>query len=375
MKNLIVSPYPYRETIYGEVKNGTFLKAPKYCNRNNNQKCKEFYRTVLKNEGLYQCPYGFATDFFKINKQSVLFTGLNIEKYSDRKKVLKYLNKKDFSPRITIEHYEETKRNFINFIEANQDLTQTINDYSTAKVEVDENKELLDNTFHELRKLNMQLKKQSETLNYEVDKQNPNYQRLKYLCLNIFSTSRLISIRLNTYDFGLNPELISTTVKKPTRIFKKIEKVVHCLKIASDEENVRIILDGKSFNAIEANDVFELLPFLLIENAIKYTPQNEVVLVKFVENDDSLIVRVKNLGPRPEKEEIPKLTQRGFRSCHVKEETGYGLGLYLASFIAEMNDINFQIKIEDEIKYIGNKKYSNFIVDLGFKNMIIMDEE
>lgn len=375
MKTLIVSPYPYRETINGEVKNGTFLKAPLHCIRNNNQKCKDFYRKVLKKEGIYQCPYGFATDFFKINKQSVLFTGLNIEKYSDRKKVQKYLNKKDFSPRITIEHYEETKQNFKSFIEANQDLTQTISDYSTAKVEVEENKEILDNTFHELRKLNMQLKRQSETLNFEVDKPNPNYQRLKYLCLNIFSTSRLISIRLNTYDVGLNPELISSTQKKITKVFKKIEKVVHCLKIASDEKNVRIVLEGKSFNAIEANDVFELLPFLLLENSIKYTPQNGIISVKFFENDNNLTVRFNNLGPRPEKDEIPKLTQRNFRSCNVSHETGYGLGLYLANFIAELNDINLQIKIDDETKYIENKKYSNFIVDIVFKDMIIMDEE
>lgn len=375
MKNLIISPYPFRESINGEVKDGTFLKAPLHCKRNNNSKCKEFYRNVLKKEGIYQCPYGFATDFFKVNKQSILFTSLNIEKYSDRKKVLKNLNVKDFSPKIPIQHYEDTKRNFIDFLEANQDLTATINDYSSAKIEVSENKELLDNTFHELRKLNMQLKRQSENLNFEIDRTNPGYQRLKYLCQNIFATSRLISTRLNTYDFGLNPELMANTVKKPTKVFKKIEKVAHCLKIESEENNVRIFLDGKSYNAIEANDVFELLPFLLIENAVKYTPPNETISIKFIENGDNLVVRFKNLGPRPEKDEIPKLTQRGIRSSNVEDKAGYGLGLYLATFIAEINDILFHIKVEDEIRYIGNTKYSNFIVDLDFRNMIEMDEE
>lgn len=375
MKNLKVSPYPYRETINGEVIDGTFLKSPVFCKRNNTEKCKQFYRKVLKKEGIYQCPYGFATDFFKIDKQTVIFTGLNIEKHSDRKKVQKNLSKKDFSPKITIQHYNETKKNFIEFIKANSELAQTLTDYSDAKNDIEENKEILDNTFHELRKLNMQLKRQSEKLNFEIDKHNVSYQNVKYLGLNIFATSRLISTRLNTYDFGLNPELISNTAKKPTKVFKKIEKVAHCLKIQSDEEKVRIHLDGNSYNSIEANDVFELLPFLLLENAIKYSPQNEQVSVKFYENDNDLTVRIKNLGPRPESNEIPKLTERGVRSVNVNGEGGFGLGLYLANFIADLNGIGFDITIDKDIKYISGKKYSDFIVELKFKDMIINEEE
>ncbi|HZH87348.1 MAG TPA: ATP-binding protein, partial [Brumimicrobium sp.] len=319
--------------------------------------------------------YGFATDYFKINKQTVIFTGLNIEKFSDRKKAQKNLTKKDFSPRITIEHYSETKQNFIEFIKANSELAQTLTDYSDAKNDIEENKEILDNTFHELRKLNMQLKRQSEKLNFEIDKHNPSYQNIKYLGLNIFATSRLISTRLNTYDFGLNPELISNTAKKPTKVFKKVEKVTHCLKIQSDEEKVRIQLEGNSYNSIVANDVFELLPFLLLENAIKYSPQNEQVTVKFFENDDNLTIRIRNLGPRPEPEEIPKLTERGIRSKNVNGESGYGLGLYLANFIADLNGIDFNITVDKEIKYISGIKYSDFIVDLKFKNMIVNEHE
>ncbi len=331
---------------------------------------------MLKKEGIYQCPYGFATDYFRVNKQTVLFTSLNVEKFSDRKKVQKNINKKDFSPRITLDHYNQTKNNFINFMVANIDLTKTINEYSAAKEIVGENKELLDNTFHELRKLNMQLKRQAEKLSFEIDKYNPNYNNIKYLGLNVFSTSRLISIRLNTFDFGLNPDLISNSAKRPTRVFKKIEKVAHCLKIETDERNVSIYLDGNSYNSIEANDVFELLPFLLLENAVKYTPPNETISVKFVESENDLIVRFKNLGPRPEKGEIHRLTEKNIRSCHnkVKQETGYGLGLYLASFIAEINGISFELKIEDEIKYIDNEKYSNFIIDLKFKDMKQLEE-
>lgn len=374
MKNITISPFPYRDSINGEVKDGTFLKSPIFCTRNNNNKCKEHYRNVLRKEGIYTCPYGFATDFFKVNKQSILLTGLNIESYSDRKKIQKNLNKKDFSPKMSVQEYENTKNNFVSFLNANQNLASTITDYNVAKEIVDENKELLDNTFHELRKMNMQLKRQTESLNFEVDKQNPSYQKIKYLCLNIFSTSRLISTRLNTYDFGLNPDLMANTVKTPTKVFKKIEKVAHCLKIEADEKGTRINLEGNSYNSIEANDVFELLPFLLLENAIKYTPKNEIITVKFSEKNNSLFVRFKNIGPRPEKDEIPKLTERGVRSCNVSNKTGYGLGLYLANFIAELNNISFDIKIEDEIRYIDNIKYSNFVVDLKFEDMIEANE-
>ena len=373
MKELNFSPFPFIVNPTQIPESGIVFHLPKFCSQIFNQNCKNHYHSLIseKKSGVVECPYGFGAERINVNQKTFILTALNVEKSSDRKKLQKNLHKNDFSPRLTEEHYKRIKEEFINFLQMNSDLTNTLKDFSEAQFDLNENKELLDNTFHELRKLNQQLKKQTETLTREINSYNPNYQRIKYLGLNVYSTSRLISSRLNTYDFSLNPDLAIANVKKPTPLFKRFEKVIHCLKVESEHKGVNLYLNGSSYKSINANEVIELLPFLLVENALKYSPKNETVHVKFLESDDLLQIRISNWGPRPTDQEINTLTERGVRSANAKDaESGSGLGLFLSNFICEIHGIEMELKIGSERKYFNNKVYSEFIVDLKCMELI-----
>ncbi len=96
----------------------------------------------------------------------------------------------------------------------------------------------------------------------------------------------------------------------------------------------------------------------LVENAIKYTPQGDVVID--VGGDETKVtISVQDSGIGIPTEDIPHLFQKFYRvdNSDTREIGGTGLGLYLCRRLAEL--MGGQIRVESEYK-----KGSTFYVDL-----------
>jgi len=96
----------------------------------------------------------------------------------------------------------------------------------------------------------------------------------------------------------------------------------------------------------------------LVENAIKYTPQGDVVID--VGGDETKVtISVQDSGIGIPTEKIPHLFQKFYRvdNSDTREIGGTGLGLYLCRRLAEL--MGGQIRVESEYK-----KGSTFYVDL-----------
>ena len=100
------SPFPYKLTKDGSLKNGSLFPIPNFCLKHCiSKECSEHYNKVLKNvDGFVKCPFGFATDIIKIGNQQLILTCLNLEKITSRK-VERLLSDKDFLPRLSLERY------------------------------------------------------------------------------------------------------------------------------------------------------------------------------------------------------------------------------------------------------------------------------
>jgi len=97
----------------------------------------------------------------------------------------------------------------------------------------------------------------------------------------------------------------------------------------------------------------------LIENAIKYSPEESQVRVSTVEQDGKVIIRVEDQGPGIPQDEVANIFMKFFRSKNAKSSPikGSGLGLYLAKYFTELH----QGKILVESTY---GKGSTFTVEL-----------
>lgn len=97
----------------------------------------------------------------------------------------------------------------------------------------------------------------------------------------------------------------------------------------------------------------------LVENAIKYSPEESCVRVRSKESDGKVVVEIHDEGVGIPLEDLPNIFMKFYRSHNVKTSTikGSGLGLYLAKYFVELHQGTISATSEPE-------KGSTFTVEL-----------
>ena len=366
--------FPFKLSATGDTIDGIMQALPEFCRKQCNTKaCRDFYDEVCIQPGSKMCPYGFAAITENICGSLVTFTGLDVVGVSDRKLVQKRITRKDYVPRLTRQDYtnmvtkmKENVASFGDYYSHKHNTLLAADDYQT-KIDT------LDNTFHELRKLNRRLKASVEWMIASLDSNfQPIDTSLLKVSKDIFAASQLITIRLSTYDLILNPNSSLNYTKSPISIYKKFDKVARLLDYQAQESGSSINISGNSYSTYECNDMVELLPYLLLDNAIKYTMRGKDIELVFSETGSRLVVKVTSFSQRPAEHEINTLFDRGVRSNNVSEKTtGQGLGLYIARYICDANNIKINLKIGKKVETDKDGiKYSDFIVTLQFDGIV-----
>ncbi len=85
--------------------------------------------------------------------------------------------------------------------------------------------------------------------------------------------------------------------------------------------------------------LLERLFAILLDNAVKYTPDGGTVTVGLVMSDDSAVVEVRDTGIGIAPEDLPHVFDRFYRSdkARARETGGSGLGLAIARWIADVH--------------------------------------
>jgi hypothetical protein len=77
----------------------------------------------------------------------------------------------------------------------------------------------------------------------------------------------------------------------------------------------------------------------LVENAIKYSPENSKILIASEEVNNKVVLQVSDQGMGIDPEDLPNVFMKFFRSKNAKSSPvkGSGLGLYLAKYFVELH--------------------------------------
>lgn len=79
------------------------------------------------------------------------------------------------------------------------------------------------------------------------------------------------------------------------------------------------------------------------------------------------MVTVSSIGPFVSPEELPRLTEKGFRGAQTKTLPGQGLGLFLAKQVCDYHDIQIHAEGGTGVPYEMNGiRYAPFQVVLRF---------
>ena len=351
--------------------NGSLIKSFPFCKKNYQRGiCKEFYNGLFENnkDGFYICPYGLTACIKTTNNKKNIFTSIkDVDTYSHKNK--KFISEKTYNVSLSKEQ--------INIL-INNSLSE---EYLIKKN--NEDKTTTDTMLHELRKLNAQIKEHCDSLfaGY-LEKRDvytllpEEYFRLFERIKTLYVISTMINTRYSLYSYEQNSETITQGTPIKTNVYKKFDKCRWILK-NYQKKNVFIDFLGQSYKGIMAYPLFEMIPFLLLENAIKYSPEEKKIVVSFLFTGHSLSIKIESYGPCCSNEEIDHLIDKGFRGENARKKAdGTGIGLYFVNVLCKIHNIKINFESKSDNKFVVQGiTYSPFVVELFFDNVFDMLDE
>ena len=110
------------------------------------------------------------------------------------------------------------------------------------------------------------------------------------------------------------------------------------LEIVMPEDDVFINADKNLLNQVWIN---------LLDNAIKFSPENESIHLGITKNADSAAVSIKNYGCTLPKGDIPRVFDEFYQGEGAMKQSGNGLGLSVVKKITDLHGGNIQADIGD----------------------------
>jgi two-component system, OmpR family, phosphate regulon sensor histidine kinase PhoR len=181
------------------------------------------------------------------------------------------------------------------------------------------------------------LRRESQLHPEQLDSLENSTNELRRYITSILSLSKIESQRviLNMKSNDIN-RIIQQVIKRLSPLAQnkgiKIEEYLEPLfSIECDEDLIRQVLTN------------------LVDNAIKYSPENSKVIVRSREIEGFVQVDVEDFGPGIPKDQLPLMFRKFSRFLHpIKEQVkGTGLGLYLSKYFIELHGGTIRLKSEE----------------------------
>jgi signal transduction histidine kinase len=189
-------------------------------------------------------------------------------------------------------------------------------------------KDFINIAAHELKTPIQPILGLSEIVSHKVGEEERRYmdviirnaRRLQRLTENILDVTRIESqlLRLNKERFNLNDTISNAIVDVQNQI--------------KENKNIKIefLYNDAIFIKADKQRIIEVISNLL-SNSIKFTEEGAITVATKKQDNDQVVVTVKDSGKGIDDELIPKL----FTKFSTKSQQGTGLGLYISKSIVE----------------------------------------
>lgn len=151
--------------------------------------------------------------------------------------------------------------------------------------------------------------------------------------------------------------------KESINLYSVYRRVEDMLMISAKTKNIELVCDADESINIRANaDYVKQIILNLVDNAIKYTPENGDVNVKIFKEKDYAVIKVSDTGMGIPKEDQSRIFERFYRvdKARSREIGGTGLGLAITKHI--VINLGGTISVESVLE-----KGSTFTVKIPIK--------
>lgn len=109
--------------------------------------------------------------------------------------------------------------------------------------------------------------------------------------------------------------------------------------------SIELILSGTQLYAYADMEQIQQVLYNLLDNAIKFSPNESTITIETTEKNDRILVSVKDRGTGISKENLPKIWNRFFKedSSRGKDRKGTGLGLSIVKEIINAHNQNIDV--------------------------------
>ncbi|WP_321386757.1 HAMP domain-containing sensor histidine kinase [Alcaligenes phenolicus] len=342
ISNLLAFPYRIQNLENGHLVHESInplFDVPKYRHTN------EVFFKALKDEGWQCCPDGYAVYVRRFQYPGnwlLVLHGLKVKGISTYRGAAVGLTVR--TDRSKVEEH--------------------VNKYlSSIAVANDAIKNEISGSIHEIRSVNAALYHAAVELQGKLINQGV----VEALARNTTALSELLAARITLVDAIASEGLITQIERKPIAIYKKFDKMQKCFQAYSKAKKVDIKMNGDSRLEVSGDDLSELIPLLLIDNAVKYSPQKSTVNIEVVDEADRVTCSVTSLGPRLEPGEDDLIFQRNYRGKNASQAaTGNGIGLCFLKQLMAAHGGSVRVSQSAQRKMVGNVAFCDTTFSLVF---------
>ena len=192
---------------------------------------------------------------------------------------------------------------------------------------------------HEVRSINTDIYNAVYHLKENIQENRYFSDQDSNILRNIEELSKILKTRTDVLDVVSNPALLQAA-RSSIPIYRAFDRVVRSLRPTALSKGVRLNLGGASIGRIDGIALFDVIPYLMIQNAIKYAPKETNAEIIFSENAGRVSAHLSSVGPAVEEGEIDRIFISGFRGQNARRLTseGAGLGMHLLKTMVELHD-------------------------------------
>jgi two-component system phosphate regulon sensor histidine kinase PhoR len=199
--------------------------------------------------------------------------------------------------------------------------------------------EFVANVSHELKTPLSLVRMFSEML---LSGRAPKEKQQQYLEIIVTESERLTALIDNVLDFARMERRSEAYVFKRADIRETVGRAVDVCRPRAQRQNMGIeLVDelvGDPFTSLDER-AMEIAVINLIDNALKYAPGSEDIVVRLKDESDRYLVSVSDSGPGIPQNQRRRIFERFVRGTETPEGTrGSGIGLSLVAQIAAAHD-------------------------------------
>jgi signal transduction histidine kinase len=147
--------------------------------------------------------------------------------------------------------------------------------------------------------------------------------------------------RLQNMDFKIE--------KQPVALCSILQDVKRGAENVAAQKNVSVSLAIQSEDCVMLGDFDRIrqMFMVVVDNAVKFSPEGGEVFVSLLEKKKTLLVSVRDNGKGIPQNELPGIFDRFAKTEDPVNKSGTGLGLAIAKQIALRHDITIRVQSEE----------------------------